>query len=107
MVGQVMWGSVVRSIAPIGVNISYRDLLHNVVLAPRFWLGCVFYVLGTVCYFILLSKVKFFSIQITITALAIVFSLLVSHFVFKEDITLANIIGICIIIFGAFFVLQR
>lgn len=102
-----MWASAVKSVAPIGKNPPINELLVKMMLHPRFWVGVLFYLLGTAVYFLLLSKVKFFSVQITMTGLAIVLSVVISHVFFKESISLINLFGVALVLLGTFFVMHH
>jgi uncharacterized membrane protein len=105
--GQSLWGSAIRKIAPLGTNISTIELISKIVATPRFWMGAAFYVVGTVLYFMLLSKVKFFSVQITMTGLAIILSVFISHYFFKENVTISSMIGVILVMIGIFLVMQK
>lgn len=106
ILGQTSWGSAVKNIAPIGSSIGTFDLLTKMALSPKFWLGVTFYLAGTAIYFLLLSKVRFFSVQITMTGLAIVFSVLIAHFFFKEPVSLINLAGVAMVLSGIMLVFR-
>ena len=105
--GQSLWGSAVKQIAPPGSNVAMQDLLIQMLQHPKLWLGGLCYVAGTVLYFMLLSQAKFFSVQISMTGLAIVLSVLISYFVFREVITSINIVGILLVLLGVALVMHR
>ena len=105
--GQSLWGSAVKQIAPLGSNVGTVDLISKLIQSPKLWLGALFYIVGTFFYFLLLSKAKFFSIQITMTGLAIIFSVLISYFFFKEAVTLPNLVGIILVLIGIFLVMLK
>ena len=105
--GQALWGSAVKKISPVGSHVTTQHLITGLMHSPRLWLGGLFYAFGTLFYFLLLSKVKFFSVQITMTVLAIVFSTILSAVLFHEKISFMNIIGLALIILGLFFVLAE
>lgn len=107
IIGQSLWASTVKTLTTNDPNLAGITLLQKLVISPRVWLGALAYLIGTACYFLLLSKVKFFSIQLTMTGLAIIFSVLVAYFLFKEEITVSNLIGIILIISGIFLVFNR
>ncbi len=104
--GQGLWGSAVKKIAPLGTHVGSVELLTKLVHSPKLWLGGLFYALGTVLYFLLLSRVKFFSVQLTMTGLAIIFSVAISYFLFKEPVSIANAIGIIFVLAGIFLVMR-
>lgn len=105
--GQTLWASAVKLQTNSSVNQSNIELLTGLLVNSRFWIGALFYVIGTVCYFLLLSKVKFFSVQITMTGLAIILSVAVSHFILKESVSAMNAVGILLIILGIALVFNR
>lgn len=104
--GQALWGSAIKNIAPIGSGIATTELLSRLIQSPRLWFGAIFYAVGTIFYFLILSKVKFFSVQLTMTGLAIVFSVLISYFFFREPISIANFVGIFFVLTGVFLVMH-
>lgn len=104
--GQSLWGSAVKQIAPLGSNVGNIELLTRLLQSPRLWIGAMFYVVGTILYFLLLSKVKFFSIQITMTGLAIIMSIAISYFFFNESISVPNMIGIILVLLGIVMVMH-
>lgn len=105
--GQSLWGSAVKQIAPLGSNIGTIELLSKLAQSSHLWLGGMFYVVGTFLYFLLLSKAKFFSVQITMTGLAIIFSVVISHFIFHEAVSAANMAGIAFVLVGIFLVMLK
>lgn len=96
---QALWASTVKSITSAN-RVEIPELIISVIKFPRFWIGALLYVLSIGIYFILLSKAKFFSVQITMTAVAIIMSVLISHFFFKEYISGTNIAGIILVMAG-------
>lgn len=105
--GQALWASTVKNITAGQSTINAIILIQKMLMQPFFWFGVLAYLLGTGCYFLLLSKVKFFSVQVTMTGLAITLSLLVSHFLFKEQLSFINLCGIACILLGIFLVFNR
>ncbi|MCA9343217.1 EamA family transporter [Candidatus Saccharibacteria bacterium] len=105
--GQSLWASTVKYLTSSNADISGISLIQKMILQPRFWLGVMAYLIGTACYFLLLSKVKFYSVQLTMTGLAIILSVLVAHFLFKESISWQNLVGIALILSGILLVFNR
>lgn len=105
--GQSLWGGAVKHIAPLGSNIPAGELLSKLIISQRFWFGAFFYAMGTILYFLLLSKVKFFSVQITMTGLAIIFSVAISYFFFKEQVSIYNGIGVVLVLSGIILVMHK
>lgn len=100
VIGQSSWGGAVKTIAPVGSDITSVQLLLRMIMSYRFWIGASFYALGTVLYLLLLSKARFFSVQITMTGVALILSTGVSYFVFHETIHLYNLVGLALVLAG-------
>ena len=103
--GQALWGLSVKSVDDSTTHSVY-ELLLKVIASPKFWFGVVLYVIGTGLYLILLSKAKFFSIQFGMTAVVLTFSLFVSYFIFKEQVSVLNMVGVVLILAGIFFIMR-
>ena len=100
--GQASWGTAVKHIVNSGIAPGSIDLLLRMPLQVQFWLGTFAYIVATGLYFILLSKAHFFSIQMTMSAVAIILSTALSVILFKESISVLNYTGIVILIAGVF-----
>lgn len=104
---QALWGSAVKKITQTISSPTVVELVLLMVQNYRFWIGAFLYAFSTVLYFLLLSKAKFFSVQVTMTGVAIVMALLISYFFFQEKISLINLIGVLLIFCGVLMVMQR
>lgn len=104
--GQALWGTVIKAITKATPGITGVQLLLQVIQQPKFWLGAACYGIGTIVYFLLLSKIKFFSVQLTMTCLAVVLSTLLSHFVFGEHLSVFNIVGVFVVITGLILIMN-
>lgn len=104
VVAQSLWATVIKSGALNGGIVQIAISLSS---SWKMWLGALLYIIATLVYFVLLSKIKFFSVQIPMTALSIIFSLLLSIFLFNEKPTLINSLGIAIVFIGILFVLHK
>lgn len=95
---QATWAAAVkgRQLTDSGIVPFLVSLLTDY----RIWIGVVLYVCATATYFILLSQHKFFMVQVSMTALVIVFSTLLAGVVFHESITALNVIGIILVLAG-------
>ena len=80
------------------------QIVTTVTTDYRLWLGGALYVIATLLYFLLVSKINFFVVQLTVTGLVIIFSTLISYFVFKEQIQLINVIGIAVMFIGIYLI---
>jgi drug/metabolite transporter (DMT)-like permease len=104
---QALWRSAVVSDQVFNRNGSIYTIIHQVLTSPKIWLGIILYIGTTGLYLFLLTKYKFFVIQLTVTGLALVFSTLIAYFIFHEKISLVNIIGLVVVLFGILLVVQK
>lgn len=104
---QALWGSAVKAISAKIQSPGVIELIANMIQNWKFWAGAGLYVMSTGLYFMLLSKAKFFSVQITMTGVAAVMAILISTLVFQEKITLVNVAGIVLIFIGVYLIMQR
>lgn len=86
---------------------SPADVAKNLVSNGKIWLGGFIYLVATVLYLSLLSKLPFFSVQVGMTATAVVFSTILSALIFREHLTAMNLIGAALVVVGLPFVLLR
>jgi multidrug transporter EmrE-like cation transporter len=102
---QATWGTAIKKQhvleGPAG------KIIGNLITSPRIWLGIIIYVGATVVYFLLLSKAKFFSVQVSMTAISILFSTLLAAMLFDEKITPLNLAGMILVLDGLPLVLSR
>lgn len=105
--GQLLWAGTVKGITGDQGSVAALTLIQKMLFQPRFWLGVLAYLIGTGCYFLLLSKAKFFSVQVTMTGLGIILSVLASHFIFKEHLNAGNVLGMVLVLTGIALVFNR
>ncbi len=104
---QALWRSAVVDGQILRKNGSIFSIIPQVATSPKIWLGILLYVSTTGLYLYLLTRYKFFVIQLSITSLALIFSTLIAYFVFHEKISTVNIIGLAIVLVGLFLVVQK
>jgi drug/metabolite transporter (DMT)-like permease len=102
---QATWGTAIKKQHVL--EGSAGKIVTNLVTSPRIWIGIFIYVAATGVYFLLLSRAKFFSVQVSMTALSIIFSTILAAVLFNEKISLINIIGAGLVLLGLFFVLAK
>jgi drug/metabolite transporter (DMT)-like permease len=102
---QAIWGTAIKKQHILEGSAS--KIITNLVSSPRIWLGIVIYVAATAVYFLLLSKAKFFSVQVSMTALSIIFSTTLAAILFNERISVLNFIGTALVLLGLVFVLAK
>jgi drug/metabolite transporter (DMT)-like permease len=105
VIAQALWGTVIKHGNALQGTIS--NMAMNLITNYRMWLGAFIYIAATFVYFYMLSKLKFFSVQIGMTALTIVFSTVLSIILFNEQPNIINIIGATIILLGVGLVLYK
>jgi hypothetical protein len=102
---QAIWTTGVRRYSLL--QGSPRQIAMNLLTSPHMWIGGLIYVVATVVYLMLLSKLRFFSVQISMTAIGIVLSTLLSVVLFKEQLSYLNLLGAALVLLGVPFVLTR
>lgn len=102
---QAVWGSAIKQQHLL--EGSWRTIATNLITSPRIWLGGFIYICATGVYFLLLSKVKFFSVQVAMTAVSIILSTILSVVFFKEALTIVNIMGMLLVLLGLTLVLAH
>ena len=101
---QAFWGRAVKQ-----DNImsgSAVQMFQNIIQNPKVWIGGTLYVGATLLYFFILSKNKFFSVQVTMTALSILLSTTFAIIFFHEKPGVVNMVGVGLVLAGLFCVLR-
>jgi len=83
------------------------QVLFNFLTSPHIWAGGVLYIGATFLHLFLLSRFRFFAVTVSVTALAILLSTLVSAVFFKEQFSYTNIAGAMLVLVGLPLVLLR
>lgn len=102
---QAMWGTVIKN--DHALKGSLGNVALNLISNPKMWIGAFIYIVATLLYFFLLSKIRFFSVQIAMTGLSIIFSTFLAAWLFHEKLAVFNYIGALIVIVGVAFVVQK
>ena len=101
---QSIWGIEVKA----GIlNGNAQTVVLNLLTSWKMWLGALIYVLATLVYFILLTKLRFFSVQVAMTGVSILLSVAVAYAIFGERPSLLNGMGILLVFCGLVLVLQK
>ena len=74
---------------------------YRVIFCPAFYLGGLSYFISAVINIIILKHMKY-GIFLPLTSITYVWSMLLAYFVLHEKITREKIIGIALILIGAF-----
>lgn len=100
---QAVWVSAIRNQHLI--EGSARQIAINIISSSMIWMGALIYIFATLIYFVLLSRVKFFSVQISMMSISIIFSTFLAYFLLHEKISVINVLGMVIVLIGLYFVL--
>ena len=76
------------------------QVVFNLVSSPHIWIGGVLYIGATLVHLFLLSRFRFFAVTVSVTALAILLSTLVSAVFFKEQFSFTNLAGAMLVLIG-------
>jgi uncharacterized membrane protein len=95
---QTIWAVGVRRYQL--VSGTPTQILFNLLTSPHIWAGGVLYIGATLVHLFLLSRFRFFAITVSVTALAIMFSILVSVLFFKEQFSYTNLAGAILVLIG-------
>ncbi|PIP31067.1 hypothetical protein COX25_01360 [bacterium (Candidatus Howlettbacteria) CG23_combo_of_CG06-09_8_20_14_all_37_9] len=79
----------------------------KVLFSLHFISGAFLYIIATLIYLWMFSNYSFYAVQISIVSFAIIFSFLISHFVFKETANLTNYLGIPLILLGVLLIIWK
>lgn len=101
---QAVWGYVIKHNGLMRGSPS--QVIVNLLTSPGIWLGALLYGLTTLVYFMMLSRGKFFIIQLSMAAVSTILATILASVVFKEHISTANVIGMIIVIIGLGFVIR-
>lgn len=105
VVAQSLWASAIKTGHVLQGSIP--TIAVNLISNWKMWLGAFVYIIATLVYFYMLSKLKFFSVQIAMTALSIIFSIGLSIFLFGERPSIINGVGIFVVFIGVILVLNK
>jgi uncharacterized membrane protein len=102
---QAVWGTAIKKQHVL--EGSAGKIAGNLIINPRIWIGIFIYIAATGVYFLLLSKAKFFSVQVSMTAISIIFSTILASIIFDEKITSPNLVGMLLVLIALPLVLAR
>jgi drug/metabolite transporter (DMT)-like permease len=86
---------------------SPPQIAVNLLTSLHIWAGTGLYIIATLLHLFLLSQLRFFSVTVSVTAMAVVLSTLSSVLIFKEQFNLLNIAGALLVVVGIPLVLLR
>jgi drug/metabolite transporter (DMT)-like permease len=84
-----------------------HQILFNLLTSVHIWMGATLYIGATLVHLFLLSRLRFFSVTVSVTVLAVVLSTLVSVLIFKEQFSYTNLAGAILVLIGLPLVLMR
>ncbi|MDA8442088.1 MAG: hypothetical protein M0Z55_06895, partial [Peptococcaceae bacterium] len=94
--GQTLWKIGLQLVG--GLN---SKTVVQVLLSPYIWAGLVLYVIATVIWLLILSRLSL-SIAYPLQSYAYVLGVLVAWLIFKESIPFTRWIGVCVVILGVY-----
>ncbi len=98
---QLCLKKAVLSFGELSLSLSnFLPIISKLIKSGWLWLCAFLFAIGFVGYFTLLSKIELGTAYPIVVSGGIVLTALVSWFVFKEQISLAQVIGIALIILG-------
>ena len=99
VIGQVLWKISLNS-NPLVLS---SDGLIRLLKDPLIWGGLTLYGLGTVIWFIILSKLDL-SVAYPLNSIAYVIGLFAAIFILKENVQFIQWIGVAFIMIGVYFI---
>lgn len=102
---QATWGTAIKTQRLL--EGSPLNIMVNIATSPRMWIGVFLYIAATGVYFTLLSKARFFSVQISMTAVAILMSTVLAATLFHEKLSVLNLFGMVLVLVGLALVIAR
>ncbi|MEI6266714.1 MAG: hypothetical protein WCP14_02390 [bacterium] len=103
--GQMFWKkAAVTYPTLIADHLSPTSAALRVIFSTKFFIGAFLYVVATLIYLWLFSKYPYYIVQTTLMVTSLVLTAAISVFIFKEELSLINLLGISIILFGVFLV---
>lgn len=85
---------------------SFGKVFVNIITSTKIWAGVILYIFATAVYFLVVSKGKFFHVQVLLVSMSIIFAAIIAAVFFSEGLTIYNIIGMTTVIIGLILVLR-
>lgn len=79
---------------------SSSDRIIKIVLSPYLYYGGILYVIGAFLNIIVLKELKY-TVVLPLTSITYIWTIFISYFILKEEITIKKVVGIALIIIGA------
>jgi uncharacterized membrane protein len=102
---QALWGSAIKHDGVL--NGSFGQVAGHLATDPKIWAGAALYVLTVGVYFWVLSKLDFFPVQVSMTAISVLLSTALAAVVFRESISRLNLVGAALVVVGLALVFSR
>jgi uncharacterized membrane protein len=101
---QTVWAHAIKNQHLLEGSMS--KVFVNLITSTKIWLGVVLYVIATGVYFLVVSKGKFFHVQILLVSVSIVLAAIIAAVLFNERISTPNIVGMVFVLAGLILVLR-
>ncbi len=108
VIGQVLW--------KIGLERQNADLSLATLMPPKIWSilfspyilgGLVIYVAATVLYMGMLSKYEYSAVQGLVVPVSLATAIITASWLFRERISLLNLVGLAFLIIGVLLITRR
>lgn len=105
--GQTFWKKAALSFPENQKTYPLLKAVALVIFSPKFLIGALLYVMATLIYLWLFSKYPFYIVQISMVSFSVILSVLISYFIFKEQLSPLNYFGVLLIIIGIILVTKK
>ncbi len=108
VVGQSLWRFAITRVG--GEEINYAAILRSpaqLALHPLFILGCITYIFATILYMYVISRFNYGTSYAIIVACSTIFASLASLYLFKERMSVVNVVGLGVVILGIFLLVKK
>jgi drug/metabolite transporter (DMT)-like permease len=80
---------------------SEHDCLINLIKNKYFYFGAIIYLIAAIVNIVVL-RVLPYSVVLPLTGITYIWTMFIARFLLKENISIKKILGVCMIILGAF-----
>lgn len=85
---------------------NFAPIAGKIAVNPFIWIGLIVYVVSVSLWLLVLSRIPV-AIAYPMTSLAYIFSTIAAYFCFGEQLSLTQVAGIFVIIFGVYLIAQH
>ena len=103
--GQALWKSAVSDVTQVHASLLSAGGVEHLLRSPKLYLGALIYIIATLGYIYLLSRYKYFQVQSLVVGGSLVLTLVLASGLFQEHVSVPNVVGVALILFGAVLVI--